>query len=95
MTSDRRNRHLTRSGILKMLSEEAAASVSSAETTDRLVDGDVYVDLMRLDQGVRRARGDTTPMRPVLPKKAVPEQTWKSILQHLAVLEGAARESKT
>jgi hypothetical protein len=95
MTSERRNRNLTRDGILKMLSTEEAASVTSAETAAPLMDGEVYVDLMRLDQGVRRARGETTPMRPVLPKKAVHEKTWASIVQRIAALQDAARGSKS
>jgi hypothetical protein len=95
MRNGQRNRHLTRQGILNLLSAEEVASVTTAETAERLADGDVYVDLSRLEQGVRRARGDTTPISPVLPKKAVQEDTWKRILAHLAVLEGVARESKT
>jgi hypothetical protein len=95
MRNDQRNKYLTRNGILKMLSDEEVARVSAAETKERLMDGEVYVDLTRLEQGVRRARGETTPTRPVLPKKAIEEKTWKSILEHLAVLESASRNSKT
>ena len=95
MRADQRNKYLTRNGILKMLSDEEIAHVSAAETTKPLMDGEVYVDLTRLEQGVRRARGETTPTRPVLPKKAVEEKTWRTILEHLAVLESASRNSKT
>jgi hypothetical protein len=95
MRNSHRNRHLNRAAILKMLSDEDAGNVCNAESAGPLGDGDVYVDLTRLEQGVRRARGDTTPLGPVLPKKAVPENTWKSFVQQLAVLEGAARKSKT
>jgi hypothetical protein len=90
----RKKTHLTRSSMMKLLSDEDVASVSTAETAALLLDGDVYVDLERLEQGVRRARGATTPIRPVLPKKAVQEKTWKSVLEQLAVLESAARRSK-
>ena len=95
MTSDRRNRNLGRDDILKLLSDEEAVSVTSAETAAPLADGDVYVDLMRLDQGVRRARGETTPTRPVVRKKAVQEKTWATIVQRIAVLHSTARDSKS
>ncbi len=95
MRDDRRNRYLTRSALLQRLTDEEVQSVTAAETSERLVDGDVYLDLTRLEQGVRRSRGDTTLTRPVLPKKAFEDTAWKNIVQHLAVLEAASRSSKT
>jgi hypothetical protein len=95
MRNEHRRQYLARSNLLKVLSDEDVANVSSAETAERLRDGDVYLDLAHLEHGLRRARGETTPSGPVLPKKAVREQTWKRILAQLTVLERAARESKT
>jgi hypothetical protein len=94
MRTGNKSPHLTRVGVLEMLSEEEVASVGRAESAAVLADGDVYVDLARLDQGVRRARGATTPLRPVLPKKAVHEDTWRSLVEHLAALDGVARRAK-
>ena len=94
MTSDRRDRNLTRANILDALPEEEASRVIASESTQPLGDNDVYVDLLRLDQGVRRARGETQPVRPVLPKKAISEKTWGTIVQHITALQGAARDSK-
>jgi hypothetical protein len=95
MRNEHRKQYFTRNHIMKLLSAEDVASVNGAETAAPLMDGDVYLDLSHLEQGVRRARGQTTPNGPVLPKKAVQDQTWKNVLTHLAVLESAARASKT
>ena len=61
------------------------ARVSTAETAARLMDGDEYLDLEKLDKGVHHASGgaDATPMGRVLPRKAVGAQTWSKILTHL------------
>lgn len=89
MKNEQRNRYLTRAGILKLLSDEEAASVSLAETAARLGDGDEYVDLKHLEQGVRRAQGPTTPMGRVLPRKAVRSETWTKIVEQVTVLQRA------
>lgn len=94
MRNEHQKKYLTRNHILKLLSDEEVASVSAAETAEPIRDGEVYLDLSRLSQGVRRARGETTPLGPVLRQKAVQEQTWKSVVTHLAVLETAAKHSK-
>jgi hypothetical protein len=79
----------TRDDILKLLSDEELARVSSAETTVRLADGDEFLDLNALDQGVRRALGSAAPMGSVLAKGAVHEATWEKILIRLAEPPGA------
>jgi hypothetical protein len=84
MTNDERTRYQTRDRILKLLSDDEIASVSTAESTRRLGDGDEYLDLEALDQGVRRAPRTDTLMGQVLPRKAVQEDTWSRILRELA-----------
>ena len=85
-----RTQYLTRAGILKLLSDEEAASVSTAETSDRLSDGDEFLDLKHLEHGVRRAQNLTRiPMGRVLPRKAVNADTWTKIVEHLTKLENA------
>jgi hypothetical protein len=74
---------LARDGILNLLSDDEVAAVSTAETAPRLSDGDEYIDLEQLDQGVRRALGATAPMGSVLPRKAIHDATWRKILARL------------
>jgi hypothetical protein len=76
--------YVTRDSVLKLLSDDEVARVSTAETAARLADGDEYLDLEHLDQGVRRADGTATPMGRVLPRKAVHADTWSKILMQLA-----------
>ena len=78
--------YLIRDSILRLLSDDEIAKVSTAETKATLLDGDEYIDLEQLHRGVRRALGTTTPMYRVLPKKAVRPQTWKNILIQMAAM---------
>ena len=81
MKAEKRTEYITRDTILKLLSDEEIARVSTAETARQLADGDEYVDLRTPDQGVRRALGKTTaPMGDVVPRKAVHENTWRQII---------------
>jgi hypothetical protein len=79
-----RSEYLTRDRVLKLLSDQEVASVSTAETADRLADGDEYLDLEHLHDGVQRAGSSAAPMGRVLPKKAIHESTWDKLLQQLA-----------
>jgi hypothetical protein len=80
---DERTRYLIRDKLLKLLSDDEIARVSTAESADRLEPGAEYLDLEALDQGVRRALGSDTPMGRILPRKAVQEETWGRILSEL------------
>jgi hypothetical protein len=81
--------YATRDSVLKMLSEPELEKVHSAEPTARMPVGDEYLDLMRLAQGVQRARGAVMDMSHLLPKDTVEESTWSKILLHLAASGGA------
>ena len=84
MNNATRTEYLTRDHILKLLSDREIASVSTAETAARLVEGDEYLDLEQLQRGVQRAGTTTaTPMGRVLPRKSVKEHTWVEILKQL------------
>jgi len=85
MTYDKRTDYVTRDSILKLLTDDEVATVSTAETDEKLSEGDEYVDLEQLAQGVQRARAIATPMGRVLPRKAVRENTWSKILMQLQV----------
>jgi hypothetical protein len=80
-----------RDGILNLLSDEEVARVSTAETAAHLLDGDEYIDLGQLEQGVRRAVGTATPMGRVLPRKAVHENTWSKIVTRLGASTSTAQ----
>ena len=86
MNSNRRTEYLARKGVLAFLSDDEIASVSTAETGEKLREGEEYLDLERLDEGVRQAPGADVgvPMGRLLPRKAVPEKTWRRILTQLA-----------
>jgi hypothetical protein len=81
--TDRRSQNTIRESILKLLSDEEVARVSSGETAARLLEGDEYLDLEHLAYGVRRAPGTITPMGSMLPRKAVHDSTWSKILAQL------------
>jgi hypothetical protein len=83
MTIQTRYDYLTREDVLKLLSDDEVASVSTAETAPRLADGDEYLDLEQLQKGVQRAAGRTAPLGRLLPKKAVRAATWAAILHRL------------
>jgi hypothetical protein len=82
MKTDKPGYYITRASIMELLSDAEVANVCKAETTAELPEGDEYLDLERLDQGVSRARAGT-PMGRVLPRKAVEERTWSKILMQL------------
>ena len=84
MQNATRNEYLTRDRILKLLSDQEVASVATAETVDRLADGDEYLDLEHLHDGVQKAGSSAAPMGRVLPKKAIHESTWGKLLKQLA-----------
>lgn len=76
--------YLIRDRILKLLSDDEVARVSTAETKKRLDEGEDYVDLERLELGVRRADGVPPPMHHMLPRHAVSARTWTQIVAQLS-----------
>lgn len=81
MTDAKLAQQVTRDTILKLLTDEENARVSTGEAASRLSAGAEYLDLQHLDQGVQRA-GVT--MGHVLPRSAVSDETWNKILSQLA-----------
>ena len=80
MTSDMRSENIVRENVLKLLSDDEVASVSTAEAATRLLDGEEYVDLEQLERGVQQARKAGPAMGRVLPRRAVHKDTWGKIL---------------
>jgi hypothetical protein len=84
MTEQNRNEFITRESLLKHLSDDEVARVSTAETKANLAEGDLYLDLEQLELGVLTAHGQTPPMGQILPRKAVQTRTWDWIITQLA-----------
>lgn len=81
MKAEDKTEYAKRDSIMKLLSDDEVAAVSTAETAARLGAGDEYVDLEMLSGGVRRATAQPpTPMGRVLPRKAVRADTWRQIV---------------
>jgi len=74
-----------RDAILKLLSDEEVAQVSTSETARRLYYGDEYVDLHHLEYGVRKAFTGNTQMDDILPSKAVSFETWNKVVAAVGV----------
>ena len=80
----------TRDSILKLLSDDEIRRVSAAEAAPKMAVGDEYLEIDRLDKGVRKASGMPMAMARVLPRKAVAESTWTTILAQLTAPVTAA-----
>ena len=80
MKNEKRVDYLTRDNIMRLLSDDEVAAVSTAQTAPHLADGDEYVDLGTLSRGTHGGHGVTTAMGHVLPRKAVADATWQRIL---------------
>ena len=80
---------VARHSILTLLSDHEVASVSTAEAAVLLLDGDEYVDLTQLGQGVRRATGTSAPPGNVISRRAVSEATWNRVLTQLDAYRAA------
>jgi hypothetical protein len=85
MTVSDRADHLAREKILKLLSDEENAKVSTAEATAGLPEGEEYVDLEHLDLGVQSATTSMTKATAghIVPRSAVHGDTWSKILAQL------------
>ena len=93
MNNEARTEHVTREKILMLLSDDEVASVSTAETRTRPLEGEEYLDLEDLEQGVRSVLGTAPAMNRLLLRRAVHQDTWNKILKELAVLRKARAPS--
>lgn len=83
MNPNKRTEYLTRDRLMKLLSDDEVASVSTAETKAFLANGAEYLDLEKLELGVLHASASTGSLSNVLPRKAVHENTWKKLVAQL------------
>jgi len=86
MNNEKRSEYFTRDSIMNLLSDEEIAKVTATESATSLVDGDEYIDLEQLDQGVQTVPGSTAAIAVgrVVARKAVQERTWKNVVTQLA-----------
>ena len=85
MTDTERTELIARERILRLLSDEENAKVSTAEAASGLTEGQEYLDLERLDQGVQRANASSkVEMGHIIPRSGVRDDTWSKILSQLA-----------
>ena len=88
----KRDQYITREGILKLLSDDEIARVSTTEAGPPLAKGDEYVDLQHLYLGVRRMEANIQiKMGEVLPRRAVRDSTWSQICARIASPQAASR----
>jgi hypothetical protein len=84
MSQSERAEHVTREAVLKLLSDDEIARVSTAETAAGLTIGSEYLDLEHLDKGIHRASTTTkVAMGQILPRAAVHPETWAKVLAQL------------
>ncbi len=83
--------YIGRDTILAFLSNEEIAEVARTQSESTLAPGEEYLDLDRLDEGIRFASSSRPiPMKRVLPKKSVRRMTWQKIMTQLAPPRGLA-----
>jgi hypothetical protein len=70
--------HLLLGRILNLLSDVEVATVSTEQTASRLLDGDEYLYLGRLGDGVLQSPAQV--MARVLLRRAVRAETWNAIV---------------
>lgn len=95
MNTTTKTEHMTRENIMRLLSDDEVASVCTAETKVRPLEGEEYLDLDNLAQGVRSALGTSPNMSRLLLRRSVHGQTWNKILKQLAALPAAPASLKS
>lgn len=83
MAADKRTPYELREAILQLLSDDEIAKVSTDEGERRLADGDQYIDLDKLDDGVSTADGEPVAIGRVVARVDVQPETWSEILAKL------------
>lgn len=66
-----------------MLSDEEIAMVGSAETTARPLDGEEYLDLAALNQGVQNQPATPIFSRRILLRRSIHKDIWNKVLKQL------------
>jgi hypothetical protein len=86
MTHQTRSDLIARDSLLKLLTDEEMARVSTAETGSSLTAGQEYIDLEHLDKGVQIYNtAANVVMSNALPRRAVGDPTWSNIITQLGM----------
>lgn len=85
----KKSEYVIRDSIMKLLSDEEVARVSTTEAGTPLSDGEEYLDLEHCESGMHSAKAMTAPMGRILSKNSVREKTWNAILAILASASAA------
>jgi hypothetical protein len=75
--------HATRDAIWSLLSEQDVGRVSRREGGSVLIEGDEYLDLEHVHEGVRRKHTRGPTAGDVLPRNALEAATWSKICARL------------
>jgi hypothetical protein len=89
-TMKRQPESVTRETILRILSDEEAASVGSETTSTQIEDGDEFIDLGEIEKGVQRSVGSHR-QKNLLLRKAIHENTWRKVTTDLAARQLAGQ----
>ncbi len=93
--TEHRYDYIGRDTILAFLSDQEIAEVTRAESETTLAPGEEYLDLDRLEEGVRSASSSRPiPMKRVLPKKSVRPLTWQKLMTQLAPPRGLSTHAR-
>ena len=84
MSQNLQNAYTLRDSIMNALSDEEISRVSNAESVVQLANGEEYLDLAELEQGVRKSIGVNLNLNNAITRKAVHQDTWNTIVSLLA-----------
>jgi len=85
----KKSEYVIRDSIMKLLSDEEVARVSTTEAETPLSDGEEYLDLEHCEAGMHSAKAMTPPMGRILSEDSVSEKTWNAVLATLASASAA------
>jgi hypothetical protein len=83
MKNEERHSYVTRNVILRLLSDDEVARVSTAEARTAVPADAEYVDLENLQRGVQKVGASQVVMSQIIPRSAVSSGTWDQIIARL------------
>lgn len=88
MTQPQRLDLATKDAILKVLTDEETARVSTVEAAMKLHDGAEYIDLEHLDKGVQISNSAAhstakSALTTIIPKSAISKESWQKIVAYI------------
>ena len=93
MNHNRSTTSARRDDVLALLTDDERRSLAAAPA-HRFAAGDEFLDLEKLDEGVRTAMGTGSPMIGLLPRSALHDATWAKVLTYLQSARSGAPASE-